>query len=122
MGKPNFCMDLVYLYYQMCSMDDWNGLIQNLKHLPKNPSNTFDSTNIPNPYKNWALMAIESQRELLTSKLKDQTVAQISYLGATLKDIKLGLSQADKKIMTDLSMIYKDLVTINQQLSKMDLA
>ena len=32
--------------------DDWPGLIQNLKHLPKNPSNTFDSTNIPNPYKN----------------------------------------------------------------------
>ena len=102
--------------------EDWPGLIQNLKHLPKNPSNTFDSTNIPNPYKNWASMAIQSQRELLTSKLKDQTVAQISYLGATLKDIKLGLSQADKKIMTDLSMMYKDLVTLNQQLSKMDLA
>ena len=102
--------------------EDWPGLIQNLEHLPKNPSNTFDSTNIPNPYKNWASMTLQSQRELLTSKLKDQTVAQISYLGATLKDIKLGLSQADKKIMTELSMMYKDLVTLNQQLSKMDLA
>ena len=101
--------------------EDWNGLIQNLKHLPKNPSNTFDSTNIPNPYKNWASMAIESQRELLTSKLKDQTVAQISYLGATLKDIKLGLSQADNKIMNELSIMYKDLVALNQQLSEMDL-
>ena len=67
-------------------------------------------------------MAIMSQRELFTSKLKDQTVAQISYLGATLKDIKLGFSQADKKIMTELSMMYKDLETLNQQLSKMDLA
>ena len=102
--------------------EDWPGLIQNLKHLPKNPSNTFDSTNIPNPYKNWASMTLQSQRELLTSKLKDQTVAQISYLGATLKDIKLGFSQADKKIMTELSMMYKDLETLNQQLSKMDLA
>ena len=58
-------------------------------------------------------MTLQSQRELLTSKLKDQTVAQISYLGATLKDLKLGFSQADKKIMTELSMMYKDLETLN---------
>ena len=102
--------------------EDWPLLIQNLKHLPKNPSKTFDSTNMPNTYKNWASMTLQSQRELLTSKLKDQTVAQISYLGATLKDLKLGFSQADKKIKTELSMMSKDLETLNEQLSKMDLA